>query len=454
MRTAIKIIFLSALIVLSSCSVFKNYKRAEIQGLDSLFTKAGADSVSITDLGWKEFFTDTLLQKLIEEGLQNNADLKIAHQRTIQAEASLKAARLAFLPSLGFSPTIAYENASRYSGGNAYSFNVPSLGFSWEIDINGKLHNGKKMAIEAAEQARVYELGVKSKLIAAIASQYYSLEMLDAKLRVSERTAKNWKENVRIMRSLKRAGMANEASVAQTEANSYSIEASLFDLRYDISRMEGNLAALIGVTPRKFKRGSLKTAHITDDLNTGIPMELLSRRPDVMVAERELRKAWYNTNVARSAFYPSLTISGDFGWEKALTSAPGWAFGFAAGMLAPVFNKGKNKANLEIAKAQQEAAGIAFKQSLLDAGKEVNDALAKCKAAEAKTDVRNNQIASLEKAVESTQSLMRHSQSTTYLEVLTANQSLLAARLLQISDEYDSIQGIISLYLALGGGAE
>lgn len=447
MRNAIKIAFLAILV--TGCSVYKEYERPEVK-IDSLYRYVQADTTTIAEVGWTDFFTDTLLQNLIRTGLENNVSMLTARQRVIEARANLKAARLAYLPSIGFTPGANIANSNERYGGTAYGFSVP-ISVSWEIDIAGKTFNKKRYAKAALKQAEIYELSVRTELVAAIAQYYYTLEMLDEQLQISETTSESWKQNVKIMKSMKQAGMANEASVSQTEANAIAIEATLFDLRRQIRQVENNLAALLGVMPQEFKRGKLNDEKISDRLSYGVPMQMLSRRPDVMYAEYELRKAYYNTAYAHASFYPSLTLSGEFGWEKALTSPVGWLISAGAGLVQPIFNRGALKANLTTAQARQEAAAAEFRQSLIDAGTEVNNALEQCYSVQHKTNLRNSQIEALKIAENSTRQLMRHSEST-YLEVLTAQQSLLSARLLQVSDHYDAVSGAISLYRALGGG--
>mgnify|MGYP003293655988 CR=1 FL=1 len=449
MRNAVKIAILTILV--TGCSVYKEYERPQVK-LDSLYRYVQADTTTIAGLGWEDFFTDTLLQSLIRTGLENNVSVITARQRVIEAQANLKAARLAYLPSVALSPTGSIANSNERYGGTVHGFSVP-LTVSWEIDIAGKTFNKKRYAKAALKQAEIYELSVRTELIAAIAEYYYTLEMLDAQLKVSETTAESWKQNVRIMKSMKEAGMANEASVSQTEANAIAIAASLFDLKRKIRQSENDLAALLGIMPQEFRRGSLKDEKISDRLAAGIPVQLLSRRPDVMYAEQELRKAYYNTAYAHACFYPSLTLSGEFGWEKALTSPVGWLISAGAGLVQPLFNRGALKANLTTAQARQESAAAEFRQSLINAGREVNNALEMCYSVQHKTNLRNDQIEALKIAEKSTRQLMRHSEST-YLEVLTAQQSLLSARLLQITDHYDAVSGVISLYKALGGGWE
>ena len=458
MRIAGKII-LAALAVqaFAGCSIYKEYERPSGVVPDGLFgavadsavVTEGSDSTSMASVGWDEFFTDPKLQALIRTGLENNADLKLAARRVVEAESGLQAARLALFPSFAVSPSWQMASGDRY-GGTVQGYSI-SPAASWEVDIRGSLRNERLSAEAALEQARLYERSVRTELVSSVALGYYTLQMLDAQISISRTTSDNWKENVRIMKAMKDAGMANEASVSQTEANSCSIEASLFELENKIQLAENSLALILGVTPQHFDRDSLRYAALPGSVDAGVPVTLLSSRPDVMAAEQALRIAYYNTNAARAAFYPSLTISGNFGWEKALTSPAGWVAGLVAGAVAPVFNRGRIRSSYRIAQARQEEALINFRQKVLAAGSEVNAALAQCKMAGSKTDIRVRQIEALEKAVESTQQLMRHSQST-YLEVLTAQQSLLSARLQQVSDHYESIQGLIALYKALGGG--
>ncbi|MBQ5854947.1 MAG: efflux transporter outer membrane subunit [Alistipes sp.] len=436
------IYFIAICLVATSCSVFGKYSRPQvvtdnIYGVDVKST----DSTTIADIDWRTFFTDKHLQKLIEQGLENNADMQSAAQRIIAAEATYKTARLAFIPGFIFNPSYTLN-------GGKSSLSLP-INASWEVDITGRILNGKRSAKAAYEQSRLYRQSVQTALVASIANYYYTLLMLDAQLEVSRSTADSWRENVRIMKAMKLAGMTNEASVSQTEANSCSINASLFDLEYDITRIENALALLLGTTPQHFERGSIYEQNLNSKLAVGIPAQLLAYRPDVRSAEKQLEQAFYATNSARGAFIPKLTLSGQIG----LAIPTDLITSFTAALATPIFNAGSNHARLKIAKAEQEQALIAFKHTLLKAGNEVNDALAKCQTAIGKRDIRKQQIAALESAVNSTQQLMRHSEST-YLEVLTAQQKLLSAQLSQITDKFDEIQGIIELYRALGGGID
>jgi NodT family efflux transporter outer membrane factor (OMF) lipoprotein len=298
--------------------------------------------------------------------------------------------------------------------------------------------------------------GVQTRLIATIANSYYTLLMLDSQLAISRTTAANWKENVRIMRAMMDAGMTNKASISQTEANSFAIEASLFDLERQIRDVENSLTQLLGSHPRTIERSTLDEQTSREDFKVGVPAQLLVNRPDVRIAELNLAIAHHTTNLARAAFYPTIKLGGTLGWQGSGASLanPGeFILSLVGSLVQPIFNAGANRAQLKIAKSQQEQAKLAFVQTLLVAGTEVNSALIQFQTAQSKTDIRKQQILSLESAVESTQLLMRHGDAT-YLEVLTAQQNLLSAQLKQISDRFEGIQGIVNLYQALGGGGQ
>ena len=455
----IKLITLSvSCLLLSSCGIYTTYERPSDINTDGLYgqdlNEEAVDTASIASLSWRELFTDSHLQTLIEHALQSNTDLLSAQQRIKEAEATLSSAKLAYLPSFMLTPQGGVSSFDKSKGSWTYT-GIASA--SWEIDIFGKLTNAKRRAKALYLQSLEYEQAVSTSLIANVANLYYTLLMLDEQYRISEETAVNWRESVRTMRAMMAAGMTNEASVSQSEANCRQVEASLLDLKQQIKEVENSLSILLGEVPGGIERGHLAGQDFPEDLTVGVPLQLLSRRPDVKSAELSLASAFYSTNAARSAFYPSITLSGTAGWTNSAGNMiinPGKLLLSAVGALTqPLFNKGLNIAQLKIAKAQQEEAKLAFQQALLNAGSEVNNALTQVQTARGKTELRTGQITSLENAVRSTQLLMQHGTST-YLEVLTAQQSLLSAQLTQVADRFDEIQGIINLYQALGGGRD
>ncbi len=451
------IIFLLALPLLtSSCGIYNQYKPTEEVAPD-LFGEnvAVTDTLSLGNVDWREMFTDPILQRHIDSALVRNTDLQTAYLRVQEAEASLMSARLAYIPSFSLSP-----QATLGTGGDlqnaTMTYSLP-LTASWEIDIFGKLTNQKRAAKAAYYQSQEYAQAIRTQIIASVANTYYTLLMLDAQYAITQETEKTWRESVEATRALKEAGYMNEAALAQTEATYYSIYTSMLDLKEQINQAENAMSLLLFETPQAIERGSLYDQNFTEEFSVGIPLQMLSNRPDVRSAEQALAQAFYMTNAARSAFYPSITLSGSIGWTNSIAGAivnPMQAIASAVGSITePLFNRRMNVAQLRIAKAQQEEARLAFQQTLLNAGSEVNDALMQYQTAHQKAEYYVKQIDALSIAAESTRLLMEHG-STNYLEVLTAQQSLLTAQLTQVANRFSEIQSLISLYQALGGGRE
>ena len=449
------IVLTTATALLSSCGIYTKYQPAETTP-DNLYGEEVAvdDTTNFGNVNWREIFTDPQLQALIEQGLQNNTDLRSAQLQIEEAEAALMSAKLAFLPSFALSPQ---GTISSFDGGKATKTYTLPVTASWELDIFGRLRNAKQQAKALYAQSKDYQQAVRTQLIAGIANVYYTLLMLDEQLAISQQTEEAWKETVASTRALMDAGLANEAATSQMEAAYYSVQTSILDLKEQINQVENSLALLLAETPRRYERGKLADQRLPEDVAVGVPMQMLSNRPDVRAAERSLEQAFYATNQARAAFYPSIVLSGSAGWTNSAGSMivnPGKFLASAVGSLTqPLFNKGQIMAQYRIAKAQQEEASLSFQQALLNAGSEVNDALVACQTSKAKTLLFEKQIQSLEKALESTSLLMEHG-TTTYLEVLTARQSLLSAQLSQTANRFTEIQSVINLYQALGGGRE
>ena len=303
---------------------------------------------------------------------------------------------------------------------------------------------------------RDYRQAVQTRLIATIADSYYTLAMLDAQLEINGRTLENWRNTVKTLEALKRVGKSNEAGVLQAKSSVMELETSRLGILKSISETENALSSVLAMPSQTIRRGNLGDVVFTDTISIGVPLQLLSNRPDVRNAEMNLAQAFYATNVARAAFYPSITLSGTLGWTNnggGIITNPGqWLLNAIGSLTQPLFNRGTNIANLKIAKAQQEEARLLFQQSLLDAGKEVNDALTAWQTAKSQIDISERQVETLNEAVRKTQLLMRHS-DTTYLEVLTAQQTLLDAEMTLAQRRFDRIQAVINLYHALGGGS-
>ena len=445
-------ILLWAVCLMTGCSIYKPYSRPEVQ-TEGLYRdlEETKDTASIATLGWRNLFSDKNLQALIDKGLERNTDLRVAHTRVKAAEAVLMNARLSYLPSVVLAPD---GSISGTEGAKAIKTYNLAASASWEIDLFGKVTNAKREALAALEGSRAYRQAVETQLIATIANSYYMLLMLDRQLIISEQTLITWKETEHSIEALKRAGKSNDAAVLQAKANRLALEASVVSIRKSIRETENGLSALLADTSHDIMRGALQKQQFPDTLSAGLPVQLLANRPDVRQAEWNLAQAYYATNAARSAFYPSLTLSGSIGWTNNVGGVvvnPGsWLFSAVGSLMQPLFNKGTNIANLHQAKARQEEALLLFQQSLLDAGKEVNNALTRWQSARIRMDYVNQQIMTLQEAVRKTELLMQHT-STNYLEVLTARQRLLEAELTQAQDKFEEIQGVIDLYHAVGG---
>lgn len=440
------LIITAAALCLSSCGLYTKYERPDVSFTDSLYRRfpSAADTNSIAQLHWTEVFTDPVLQEWIRIGVKNNTDLNVARQKVEIARANLISAKWALLPGVSGS----------VSGGTPGTVNV-GIDVSWEADIFGRLRNTKKGAVAAIEQSIAYKQAVQSLLVSTIAGYYYNLLMLDEKLNTSRRTMTNWDENIRTMEALKRAGKTTEAAVLQAKANRLKIEASAYSLEHTILEIENEFSALLGIVPMKINRTSLEGMVFPEQLSEGVPVQLLSMRPEIRQAEQELIQKFYLTNSVRAAFYPNLTLSGSLGWTNGagamVVNPAGLIAGVLGSLVQPIFSRGANKARLKAAKAEQEIALYNFRQAILDAGVNVNDALSKWQTAKKRLDIDKRQVVHLQAAVLNTKLLMKRG-STNYLEVLTAQQNLLDAELTEITDTYDKIISVISLYHALGGG--
>ena len=435
-----------ALLSLSSCGLYKKYEREQMWFVDSLYRRMETpdERTSAASISWDNMFTDPILQEWIQLGLDYNTDLNVARHRVQEAEAALLSAKWALLPGASFTA----------QGGAPGTFTAKAEA-SWQADIFGSLRNGKRKAQAAVEQSKAYQQAVQTQLVATIAGSYYTLLMLDEKLSISKRTMQTWEENIRTLEALKRAGKTNEAAVLQAKANKLNVEASVLTLEKEILAMENSFCALVSIVPMPIERSSLQDLEFPESLSVGVPAELLSRRPDVRQAELALAQTFYAVNSAKAAFYPSLTLSGALGWTTQngnIVLDPGALISnFVGALTQPIFGRGANKARLQAAQAQREIAAWQFRQSLLDAGVEVNNAVTLWQTAKKRVELDKKQILNLQASVWNTQLLMKHGNAN-YLEVLTAQKNLLQAELSEVSDKFDEIQAVINLYQALGGG--
>lgn len=456
-------ILLATAALLSACSVTKTYQSPAVNTEGLYRDQQAADSATLADRPWQSLFQDAKLKILIQRGLDNNVDLKNAIQNILQAQATLRQSKLALLPSLSADATVTRSKASEAAQNFPAGININtltntfklSLSTSWEADIWGKLSSAKRAALASYLGTDAAKKAVQTQLIADIANNYYSLLALDQQLAITQATLKSRIANVETMKALKQGAVVNGAAVVQSEASRYATEVSIPDLKQSIRETENALNVLLATAPGPIDRSSLAVQETPATLTTGVPAQLLKNRPDVQQAEFALRTAFENTNAARAYFYPSLTLTASGGFSsldlKDLFNQSIF-YNLVGGLTQPIFNQGLNKARLTKAQSVQIQAMNSFQQSLLVAGQEVSNALYAYQTAVEKQDARTKQITALTKAVDYTQELLRYSSATNYTDVLTSEQSLLAAQLSGISDKLQQLQSVVNLYRALGGG--
>ena len=454
------IYLMCATALLSSCHIYKAYDRPEDISAEGIYrdpiaqtdTLAVSDTTNMGNLPWQEVFRDPQLQALIEEGLANNVDMQAAILRVEEAQALLTAARLSFLPSINLAPQGSLTTMENSDWGKAYT---AAAAASWQVDLFGNLLNASRGQRAALLQSEFSRQAVRSQIICGIANTYYTLLMLDRQVEITTENVAINKENVRAMEAMKIAGMTTEAAVAQSRAVYHQVEASLIDLKRQVRETENSLSVLLAKAPQHIERGTLDAQVMPEDLTTGVPLQLLENRPDVKIAEMTLASAYYSTNQARAAFYPGLNITATAGWTNGSgiqISNPGqFMFQALASLAQPIFNNGKLIANLKVTKAEEKIAKMNYQQTILEAGQEVSDALHLYDATKKRLIHDQVQVEELEKASLYTKDLFQ-SGDASYLEVLTAQQSLLSAQLTEVADNVQRMMAVVTLYSALGGG--
>ncbi|MCM1293412.1 MAG: TolC family protein [Bacteroides sp.] len=445
---------------LGSCGLYKKYETPTDTALLAEYKQAQEaeiDSMAYGNLRWQDVFTDPVLAGIIDQALTNNVNLRNAKLNIDIAHAQLKGAKLSYFPSVALAPN---GSGSKFftdpSTSMSWGYQIP-LSVSWEVDVFGKLLNSKRGAEVAVEQSKDYAQAVRSQIIAGVANCYYAIATLEAQLQVSRSTAEIWKQNVQTMKDLKEAGTVTEVAVVQSEAQYYGILGSITDLEVSLDEMQNTLSLLVGVMPQKWTVSPEAIFTAPSIIRSSVPMYELAMRPDVAAAERAMAVAYYSTNSARAAFYPGLNITANGGFTNLLGSMvvnPGKFFINLAGSLtAPIFSRGQNIARLEAAKAQQEQAMNTFEYTLMSAAAEVSDAMTLYEKSVEKQLYLEKQAEQLTLACDYTQELLKlGSYNTTYLDVLTAQQSLLSAQISAITARNSETRALINLYQALGGG--
>ena len=445
--------------VVQSCFVAKDYEKPQIN-TDNLYrTEQIADSSSLAKMSWDKIFTDELLQNHINEAIQNNLDMKIALQNMAAAEATMKQGKAGYFPTLNGNATWTHQETSENSQFGALFSSIDqyelSAKLSWEADIWGKIRSNKRATAAKFLESAVARQAVQTELVANVASIYYQLLAIDAQIKVVNTTLENRNTSVEVIKALKEAGNVNEVAVKQTEAQQYAAQIILEDLKYNVKVLENSFNQLLGKASNTVARTVFENQVIKAEIKTGLPTFLLSQRPDVMAAELNFRNTFELTNVARSSFYPSLTLTATGGLQalelQDWFSAKSIFANVITGLTQPIFNQRQNKTRLEVAQANQQKAYLQFEKSLLVAGKEVSDALANYENETNKLVIRKKQVDALKMAADYSDELLQYGM-VNYLEVLTAKDNALNTEINYIDNKYKQLNAVITLYKALGGG--
>ena len=456
-------LMLSCSLLLGSCGIYNKYERPNLDTSDLIrdpaTTTSSLSSTDTTTLGsipWRQVFTDIYLQQLIDSALANNTDLLSAALSVKQAKAMLSAAKLAYFPSFSFSPNGSLTSWDYGQANRVYSLPIEA---SWTVDLFGSLTNAKRAQQAAMLQAEDYQRAVRSGLIANVANCYYTLLMLDKQLEISRNSEQLTKQTYEMMVQRKKYALGvDESAVQSAKANYYGVKASIPEIERQIREIENSLSVLLCEAPGYIKRGKLENQQLTSDLSVGVGVQLLANRPDVHAAEMNLANCFYNVNKARSSFYPNISISGSAAWTNNSGAGivnPGKVLASAVGRLTqPIFQRGQLVAQLKVAKAQQEQAFLAWQQSVLKAGSEVSNALTLYQSSSKRSELEAVQIESLLRNVEVAEKLFKAKSDYNYLNVISAQQSLLQAQLSKVADDFNKMQAVVNLYYALGGGSK
>lgn len=466
------IIVLLACLSLSGCGIYGKYELktpapADAFGTGQDISQATGDQ-TIAQMTWREFFTDPQLQQLIEQVLANNTDLNSARIAVEKSEASLKAARLAYLPALSLAPQGALSSFDRSAPSKTYDL---SLQASMDLDVFGSITNRKRAAKAVLLQAQMQQDAVRANLISTTAQQYFLLQVLDRQLEILMQTDSLWNKSLETEQALWENGKAYSTAVNQMEASYLNVKTQIVDIRRTIRSVENAICQLLAVTPRHIERqtwGNTPLHHAqargdarqrmfdTQYLQIGVPAQMLENRPDIRMANHAMEEAFYNTQAARSAFFPGITLSGTAGWTNnaGIVIDPGKLLLTAVAQLTqPIFARGRLIANKKIASLTEEDLRKKYVQTVINAGNQVNEAMADCMAAREKNTYYQRQVQVLQEAYTGTHELMDNGKAS-YIEVLTAQESLLQAQLDEAMNMYDAAEAVIALYIALGGGTK
>lgn len=462
-------IFASSTLLLSACSVEKKYTRQEIAMPENFKNSAVVLTSDTLQLSWRKFVQDPLLTSLIEKALSNNTDVNVALLNMQQLELAYKQSKKGLLPtadlSIGANRTWLSSNSlngslsDQFIGTPYMDDYSATLRLSWEADIWGKVKMQKEESLANFFGQKENLSALKTRVIVQVIQSYYNLIALDEQLKIAQRNVQLSDSTLNMIRLQYNSSLVSSLAVEQAEAQKKTAELLIPLAHQNMAVEENALSILCGGFPEDIQRtASLDDTIVGDGLATGVPAELLSRRPDVRAAEYAVVAATSRMGLAKAAMYPSISLTPSIGTNSIQFNKwfdlPGSIVKTIAGNIAqPIFQKGALKTNYEISVIEREKIALQFKQSVMVAVSEVSDALAKIKHTEQRLQLIHAKSNALAKATADA-ALLYKSGMANYLEVITAQNNALQNDLERITVKREKLNAAIDLYRALGGGTD
>jgi multidrug efflux system outer membrane protein len=450
----------------AACTVGPDYKRPIVTLPDTyrgatVPEPAAADVASIGDQAWWDVFQDDELRELIRTALQQNLDLRIAATRILQAQAQFGFTRADQFPTVDAGAGASRSRAARSvvpvarAPYQSRDFQLTAA-VAWEIDFWGKYRRATEAAQASLLASEWGRRAVAASLVSQVASAYFEMRAFDRQLDVATRTLASRRESLRLTEVSARGGATSLVDVRQAEQLVFNAAATISDLERLIAQQENYISVLLGRNPSDVARGATleQQAHLPE-IPVGLPSALLERRPDVREAEQLLVAANANIGVARAAYFPQISLTGNGGVQSAALSSlfttPAGLWSLGAGLTQPIFNAGRTRSRVALSKAQQEEAVLAYQQTIQQSLREVSDALVGYRKGR---EFREQQQL-LSRAATDAQRLadIRYrGGATSYLEVLVSDTQMFSAELGVTQAELNELLSLVQVYRALGGG--
>ena len=459
MRNAAACIAAGAL--LAACAVGPDYKRPEIESPQDwrIEYEKAAD---VANTKWWEQFEDPALNQLVEEALRGNLDVQAAAARVDRFLGALTTTRSQFFPQFGYAGGASRNRASQAGVtplppgvSTEYSLYQANLNASWEIDLFGRVRRqseGVQAEVYASEQGR---RGVILSVVTSVATSYIVLRALDRELEISRATAKNYADTKQLFQARFTGGVVSEVELSQIESQYQTALAAIPSFEQQVAAQENLISILLGRYPGPILRGKSIDELAAPAIPAGLPSELLERRPDILQAEQNLVTANANIGVAKSLYFPSISLTGLFGSVSTTTGeflkAPSKTWSVAADLAGPIFTFGAISGQVRSAEAAQQEATLFYQSTILNAFRETNDALvgSQKKFEEARAQARRVQAL---REYARLSRLRFDNGAASYIEVLYAENELFSAELVAVSTLADRYTQLINVYKAMGGG--